>query len=155
MSGARTGDASPLREKTADLVGTIADEIARLAEPIKQKALDVAEERKRVGALRLDDLAEVVHGAADQVGSLLPEAAGVLRSAADGLGQASTAIQDHSVEEIVGAVADLARRHPLAFLGGAVLLGFVCARLIPQSGEPDKVAASGEPGEASVAEDAA
>jgi hypothetical protein len=36
----------------------------------------------------------------------------------------------------MGAVADLARRHPLAFLGGAVLLGFACARLVPQSGEP-------------------
>lgn len=136
MSGARAGDASPLREKTAELVGVIADEIARVAEPIKRKALDVAEERKQAGALRLDDLAEVVHGAADQVGLLLPEAGGVLRSAADGLEQAATAVQEHSVEEIVGAVADLARRHPLAFLGGAVLLGFACARLLPQSGAP-------------------
>lgn len=52
---------------------------------------------------------------------------------ANGLADASDALRDKDLGEIVHAVSDVARRNPMLFLGGAVILGFAASRFAKAS----------------------
>ena len=72
---------------------------------------------------------------AGEIEKEIPQAAGYIPSAAEGLEQASSAIQNRSVGELVDFVEDFARRNPAAFFGTSVLAGFVLSRFLKSTGE--------------------
>ena len=47
---------------------------------------------------------------------------------AEGLADASDAMRDKDLGEMVGAVSNFARRNPMVFLGSAALIGFAATR---------------------------
>lgn len=53
---------------------------------------------------------------------------------ADGLADASEAMRDKDLGEMVGDLTGFARRNPMVFIGGAVLVGFVATRFAVASG---------------------
>jgi ElaB/YqjD/DUF883 family membrane-anchored ribosome-binding protein len=57
----------------------------------------------------------------------------LLDRAADGLDRARTLLQTKDLNELIGDTEKVARRHPGAFIGGAVALGFVAARFLKSS----------------------
>jgi len=86
--------------------------------------------------------------AAEEVGSIaaaLRTAAGELRGGslqertfsqlADGLADASDKMRGKDMGAMLGEVNGFARRHPLAFLGGAALLGFAATRVAKASAD--------------------
>jgi hypothetical protein len=118
--------------------GKAADTASELFEPIKQDALDRAEEQKRAGADRLSGMAQAVHQAADQLDpELPPQARTYIHEAADGIDRMSAAIRDRSVGDLMETAGDFARRQPAAFFGGAVLAGFVLSRFLKSSSGSD------------------
>jgi hypothetical protein len=104
-------------EKTTELKGVAADEIARTAQGLEAAA-------------------------AEMDGS--PVQQDILREAADGLRHISEAMQGKSVGAMMGELSDFGRRNPVAYLGGAALAGFALARFARASA-PSPAMARPEP----------
>ena len=126
-SSAQSGAAADLRDKAGEAASAVIDE-----------ARNLAEERKSAAADNVGRLSHAVHGAADQLGEELPQAAGYIHSAADRLHTAAKNLRDRSVEDMAGDFANFARRQPVAALAGAVLAGFALARFLKSSTAHDR-----------------
>ena len=92
---------STAADKTDEVKGQTADEIARTA-----RGLEAAANEMEGSSLQQD----------------------LLREAADGLKHIAQAIQGKSVGAMVGDLSEFGRQNPLAYLGGAALVGFALAR---------------------------
>ena len=55
-------------------------------------------------------------------------------TAADGTERVATFLRETDAREMVGAVEDIARRQPLLFVGGALLIGIAASRFIKAAG---------------------
>ena len=75
------------------------------------------------------NLARAVESAATSLEPEVPQLAGFVREAAQTVERLSSDLRERSLGEIAESVSRFARREPVAFLGGAVLAGFVIARL--------------------------
>jgi len=126
-TGAQSDAGEDLRAKAGDAAGAVLDE-----------ARDFAEERKSAAADNVGRLGRAVHGAAEQLGQELPQAAGFIHSAADRLQSASRTLRERSVEDMVGDFTNFARRQPVAAFAGAVLAGFALSRFLKSSTPHDR-----------------
>jgi len=75
------------------------------------------------------NLVRAVESAAASLEPEVPQLAGFVREAAQTVDRLSSDLRERSLGEIAESVARFARREPIAFLGSAVLAGFVIARL--------------------------
>ena len=103
------------------------------AEALRSTANDFAEAGKAQGAEHIDRLGRAVHGAADELGREIPQAASYVHSAADGIESAAAQLRDRSVEDLISAFNRFARQQPVAAFAGAALAGFVLSRFIKSS----------------------
>jgi len=141
-------DTTRERERTSATGGAGAQDFAAAADEVKSAARDAAgnvvdetrdfaEEQKAAGADNMARLGKAVHGAADQLGRELPQAAGFIHSAADTLQGAASSMRERSIEDLVAGFRDFARRQPAAAFAGSVLAGFALARFL-KSSSPDE-----------------
>jgi len=100
---------------------------------VMEEARDFAEAQRAAGADNVARLGRAVHGAAEQLGKDLPQAAGFIHSAADTLQSASSTLRERSIEEMVAGFSNFARRQPAAAFAGSVLAGFALARFLKSS----------------------
>jgi hypothetical protein len=128
------GQAAQSAQETSFVAGAAESIKDRAAEALRNTASDFAEAGKAQGAERIDRLGRAVHGAADELGREIPQAADYVHSAADGLENAAAHLRNRSVEDLIGAFNRFARQQPLAAFAGAVLAGFVVSRFIKSSG---------------------
>jgi ElaB/YqjD/DUF883 family membrane-anchored ribosome-binding protein len=117
----------------SELASNAAEQLQAAAQPLKEDARQLAEEQKSRGADRIQTLAQAVHGAAEEIGKQVPQAAGYIHSGAEQLERASRMLRDNSVDDLVQMTKRLAREQPLAFIGGSVAAGFVLARFLRSS----------------------
>jgi len=143
MTSPRTSSGSTANEAIADTKDAATD----VAETLKSSAQDVigkvSGEASRAAHQAQDSAADEVQG----VASALRTAADELRSGspqertfsqlADGLADASDAMRDKDLGEMMGDLNSFARRNPLVFLGGAALLGFAATRFAKASTRTD------------------
>lgn len=117
-----------------------------------EKVKSLADEQKEVGARNISQIAQAVDGAARELEAKLPAAASYVHTAADRLQQASTAISNRGVGDLLRECRDFARRDPASFLGGAVIVGFAASRFFKtaRKGQPastpnnEEVASNGQ-----------
>ncbi len=113
-------------------------------EDVKHRARDVADtvaseaasyaDRARTGAAEeVKGVASALRTAADELRSGSPQER-TFSQIADGLADASDAMRDKDLGEIVSSLNGFARRNPLIFLGGAALVGFAATRFAKASG---------------------
>lgn len=138
-------DTKQERQRTAEAAGqgaqqdfsATADEMKWAAREaaghVADETRDFAEEQKAAGADNMARLGSAVHGAAEQIGRELPQAAGFIHSAADTLQSASSTLRERSIEDLVEGFRDFARRQPAAAFAGSVLAGFALARFLKSS----------------------
>jgi len=81
------------------------------------------------GADTIASVAQAVQGAADKLDAEAPQIADFVREAAQTVERLSNDLRERSLGEIAASVSNFAREEPVAFFGGAVLAGFVLARL--------------------------
>ena len=93
----------------------------------------MAEQQKAAGAERVARLGQVVHGAADEIGRELPQAAQLIHSAAQGLENVSTALRERSIGELASELRSLTSRQPAAAFLGWVAAGFALSRFLKSS----------------------
>lgn len=116
------------------LLGETAEAIKeQAAEALKGTAADLAEAGKATGAERIGRLGRAVHGAANEIGKELPQAAEYVHTAGDGLENAAAHLREHSVEDLFESFSRFARRQPAVAFAGAIAAGFVLSRFIKSS----------------------
>lgn len=101
---------------------------------LKEHAREVVDQQKAVGAEQIHGVAGAVHGAARELESQMPRAAGYVHDAAARLEGAASALRERSIEDLVTGFGAVARSQPLAVFGGAVLAGFAISRFLKSSG---------------------
>jgi hypothetical protein len=100
---------------------------------VKDQARQAADEAKAAGGAQIAGVSKAVHKAADELGQELPHAASFIHAAAERLDQASSALRERSVEDLVAGFNKLARRQPAAAFAGSVLAGFMLSRFLKSS----------------------
>jgi hypothetical protein len=97
---------------------------------ITEEARSMAEQQKAAGAERVARLGQAVHGAADEIGRELPQAAQIMHSAAQRLESVSEALRERSLGELGFELKSLTRRQPAATFVGWVAAGFALSRFL-------------------------
>src|SRR5216684_8450498 len=87
------------------------------------------------GVDTIASVAQAVQGAADNLETESPQIADFVREAAQTVERLSNDLRERSLGEIAASVSNFAREEPVAFFGGAVLAGFVLARLTKHSSQ--------------------
>jgi hypothetical protein len=127
----------PEIEKTTDSVMTAAkDAVGELAEPLKEKALEVASEKKDAGADQLQLLARAMQGASEAVQGDVPYVAGYIKSLSGSLEKVSADIRERDLDELGQTMTDFAKRNPALVFGGAILAGLALSRFLKSSSAP-------------------
>lgn len=115
-----------------DAMASFSDEVktklGELAEPVKEKAMEVAESQKNIGADQLSIVAKAVHGAASELQSEMPEIAQYVHAAGEKVEKAASDLRAGSIEELMGRFSDLARTQPVTVFGSAMIAGFAATR---------------------------
>ena len=109
--------------------------LSEAVDPLVGKARETAEQQKAAGAEQVSGVAAAVHRAADDLGSQLPQAAKYIHGAADKLEEASSALKERSLDDLMGTFGQFARSQPAAFFATAALAGFALSRFLKSSGE--------------------
>ena len=82
------------------------------------------------------NVARAVRGAADSLEAEAPQIAAFVRDASQTVERLSNDLRERSLREIAASVSNFAREEPVAYFGGAVLVGFVLARLVKHTPQP-------------------
>ena len=108
-------------------LGDLRDAALSSLDEAKSAATAKVEETKGEAAGEIARTAEGLEAAAVEMeGS--PFQQDLLREAADGLKQIAHAVDGKSIGRLAGDLSDFGRQNPVAFLGGAALVGFALAR---------------------------
>lgn len=132
---------SNMQDQTTNLDSQSPSEVSRENEKVslgeavddlKTEAIERTQSAKESVAEEVSGLASVLRNAADELRTGSPQER-TLGQIANGLADASEAIRDKDLGEIVHSVSDFARRNPAMFLGASVLLGFAATRFAKAS----------------------
>jgi hypothetical protein len=111
----------------------VRDELKGVVSGVKEEIVEAADEAKAKGVDQMAGVSRAVHGAADELGRELPQAAGYIHSVADRLDSATSELREHSVEDLVSTFNNFARRQPATAFAGSVLAGFALSRFLKSS----------------------
>ena len=117
---------SSAAEETQKRAGTV-------AERVKSKARNVAEQQKNAGVNQIGGVANAMEAAAGELEREMPMAAGYIADVAKQLDTMASALRERSVDDMLGNVADFARKQPTVFFAGAVAAGFALSRFAKSS----------------------
>jgi hypothetical protein len=90
----------------------------------KSKGRHIAEQQKAAGADLIGGVANAMGAAADELERQMPLAAEYIDDVAKQLGSVASSLRQQSVDDMLGNVADFARKQPALFFAGAVAPGF-------------------------------
>lgn len=135
MTPSHTSTSGQSRDSTETAAGSareLGEEARDRAQNLKDKAVEEAgrqgENAKAGIAGEISDMGNALRRAADELREGSPQER-TFGHMADALADASDTVRDRDLGEMAGDLSDLARRNPLAFLGGAALLGFAGTRI--------------------------
>lgn len=127
-------DASKTKAKTEKMANEARAAADGAVESISAEAKTKADQVKSSMADEVSGISSALRTAADEMRSGSPQER-TFSQIADGLADASDAMRDKDLGTMVRDVSQFARRNPLVFLGGAVLIGFVATRFAKASNE--------------------
>jgi hypothetical protein len=110
--------------------------IGELAEPLKEKATEVAKDKIEAGASQLKMFANAMHGAASELEGQMPKVATYVRDAGNKLEDAAASVHEKNVEELLEGFNDFAKQQPALVFGAATIAGFALARFLKISTLP-------------------
>ena len=134
----KSGTDKPIGEKTKE-AATAATKEAKakaqgVADTVATEAGNYAGQAKDAAANEVKGVASALRTAAEEMRSGSPQER-TFSQIAEGLADASDAMRDKDLGEMVGAVTDFAKRNPMVFLGSAALIGFAATRFAKASGD--------------------
>lgn len=127
-----------LKEQVGEVRERVRGEAANFAATARQKAAGAVEQRQHQVTGAIGDFANAIRRASDDLTEHNQGmAAQIVTRAADSLEGVSRTIDGKTPGEMLNAVRDFGRRHPVAFIGGAVLVGLAVGRFV-RSSMPDE-----------------
>jgi hypothetical protein len=140
--------AMPLAADMKDAAKTVGraakDQASAFAANVGQELSRTAEAQKVRGAEAIQSFARAITSAAAEIETQSPQAARSVRDAASKVEGLSRNLRNHSVDDLLKVGADLARRQPMLFVGGALAAGFAVSRFL-RSSSRDQTLANAEP----------
>jgi len=144
-TGGATGKKAKAKAAVSQAGQALKQEAQTFATAAQDKARTEAQRRTETATKTLGDFANAIRRAGDELaGADQSPAARLVGQAADGLENLSRNLAGKQPEELLDAVRDFGRRHPAAFIGGAVLAGIALGRFVRASEETSGL--SGEVG---------
>jgi hypothetical protein len=145
---------SQAAEAASPLVADVKDAAKTVSRAVKNKAVEfaanmghelsqTAETQKTRGVEAIQCFARAITSAADEIEAQSPQAARSVRDAAAKVEGLSRNLSNHSVDDLLGVVTDLARKQPLLFVGGALAAGFAVSRFLRSSANDKPPAETG------------
>jgi hypothetical protein len=133
QSSEPTGGPERLKDTAKDLASSAADTVRQEAASFADRAKETVGERagqaQSAASQTLGDFASAVRKAGDELAQSDQSMAGrLVQQAANGLEQVSRSLADKQPGELIDAVRDFGRSNPIAFIGGAVLIGIALGR---------------------------
>jgi hypothetical protein len=107
--------------------------IQEIAEPLKDKAEEIAEQQKAAGTDRIRTLATAVHGAARELEGEMPRVASSVHDMAQKIEQTASKVRSKNIDELMSDLDRYAREQPGMVFGGAVIAGIVLSRFLKSS----------------------
>ena len=123
-----------VKKSAADAADSLKTGAQNVAQKAATEASRYADQAKGAAADEVKGVASALRTAADEMRSGSPQER-TISQIAEGLADVSDSMRDKDLGEMVGAVSDFARHNPLAFLGGAVLIGFAATRFAKASSD--------------------
>lgn len=105
-----------------------------VADTVATEAGNYAGQVKDAAADEVKGVASALRTAAEEMRSGSPQER-TFSQIAEGLADASDAMHDKDLGEMVGAVTEFAKRNPMVFLGSAALIGFAATRFAKASSD--------------------
>jgi methyl-accepting chemotaxis protein len=107
--------------------------LGEIAEPLKEKAEQIAEQQKRAGTGHIQTLASAVHGAARELEAGMPRLASSVHDVAQKIEQTADSVRNMNVDQLIEGLDRYAREQPGLVFGGAVVAGIVLSRFLKSS----------------------
>ncbi|WP_309087234.1 hypothetical protein [Phenylobacterium sp.] len=131
-----TGTKAKAKAAVSQASQALKQEAQTFASAAQEKARTEAQRRAETATKTLGDFANAIRRAGDELAEANQSpAARLIGQAADGLENLSRNLAGKQPEELLDAVRDFGRRHPAAFIGGAVLAGIALGRFVRASEE--------------------
>ena len=123
---------SDMKSQAAELASTLKDSTKGVAHAAGSQASQLANDTKDAAAGQISGVATALREAASGLtkGSAAERTLGQI---ANGFADASESLHDRDLGELISAASDVAKRNPIAFIGGAVLIGFAASRFLKAS----------------------
>lgn len=148
-SGAASSGGTKTKREAKQAMGraseTLKSEAKSFAGVAQERVRTEAQKGTQAGAKTLGDFANAVRRAGDELAqSDQSPASRLVQRAADGLETLSRDLADKDPGDLLNDVRDFGRRHPVAFIGGAVLVGLALGRVARASDSSGARGLSGE-----------
>ena len=104
--------------------------------PIKEALMDAIDERRGMGADRLETLAGVIKDAAPALERDMPQVASYIRQAGEWVENSANDVREQKFENLLRKAGDFARQQPVAAFGIAALSGFLLSRFLKSAPPP-------------------
>lgn len=128
----------PIKEQAKQAADAASEQVKAgaqdAADTASTEAADYADQAKGAAADEVKDVASALRTAAEEMRSGSAQER-TFSQIAEGLADASDAMRDKDLGEMVGAVSNFARRNPMVFLGSAALIGFAATRFTKASSD--------------------
>ncbi|QIG49224.1 hypothetical protein G5V57_16770 [Nordella sp. HKS 07] len=131
---------SQAREK---VTSTIQEQAAKISDKAKNVAADTGakienliDEQRASGASYLQNVADLVHQAADVFDKEIPQASQYIHQAAQQIDTVAETVRTRRMREVADDMQHFARRQPALFFGGALFLGFAAVRVFRANSSP-------------------
>jgi hypothetical protein len=125
-------DSKPWLSSAAEQVQ---DTASATTDGIKDRGRHIAAQQKAAGADQIQGVARAVDAAADQLKGQMPTAAKYIDEVAGQVSAMASALRERSVDDMLGNVAEFARRQPTLFFAGALAAGFALSRFAKSSAD--------------------
>ena len=123
------GRLESVKEHLSEAGQSLKAEVRSFAGAAQERAATEAQKGVQTAGRTLGDFANAARRAGDELaGADQNPAARLVGKAADGLEQFSRSLEHKQPGELLDVIRDFGRRNPLAFLGGAVLVGLALGR---------------------------
>jgi hypothetical protein len=123
-----------VKEQVSAARERVRGEAAQFASTARQKAKGAVEQQQQQVTGAIGDFADAIRRAGDELTERNQTmAAQVVRQAADSLEGLTRNLEGKTPGDLLNSARDFGRRHPVAFIGGTVLLGLAVGRFIRSS----------------------
>jgi ElaB/YqjD/DUF883 family membrane-anchored ribosome-binding protein len=138
-SGSNGGASNQRPERLQEAASGVMDQAGRTVESQASQTMSRAGDA-------LQQLAQAVRDTGQQLRQERPEIAGIADTAAQRVEQASSYLREHDAREVFAEAERIARRQPVAIVGGGLILGMLVGRLLRSGAEPMNAGSNGRQG---------